>query len=85
MSETPTPKRPRGRPAQHLDAAARQAAYRERQETEAAEGFIALRLTEKPTLAFVELMIDRLLTQATDPDALRRALRVRLEATPKEG
>lgn len=75
-------KRSRGRPARYLDAADRQAAYRERQATAAALGAAARTLVEKPTLPFVTLILDRLLAQAEDPDALRAQLLDQLAAAP---
>lgn len=66
--------RGRGRPAVHLDGAARQEAYRERQAGELAKGKALIAITDAPTRAFVRLMVGRLLTQAADPEAERQAL-----------
>lgn len=67
-------KRGRGRPAVHVDGAHRQAAWRERQQIEAAEGWLALQRIERPTLPFVQQLVGRLLERADDPAAVRRAL-----------
>jgi hypothetical protein len=64
-------RRGRGRPARYLDGADRQAAFRERRADEAALGEAARALIGKPTPAFVKLVIDRLLDQATDREAVR--------------
>lgn len=69
-----TGKRGRGRPAVHVDGAARQAAWRERQQIEAAEGWLALQRVERPTLPFVQQLVARLLERSGDPAAVRRAL-----------
>jgi hypothetical protein len=75
-------KRSRGRPARYLDAADKQAAYRERQAQAAALGAAARALIDKPTLPFVTLIMGRLLAQAADPDALRAQLLDQLAAAP---
>jgi len=71
MAEGKETKRPRGRPAVYLDAADRQAAFRERRDNEAALGQGARALIARPSPAFVRLMIDRLLDQAADREAVR--------------
>lgn len=71
MPEGETRKRARGRPAVYLDDADRQAAFRERRDNEAALGQGARALIDRPTPTFVRLMVDRLLDQAADPEAVR--------------
>lgn len=67
-------RRRRGRPAVYLDDADRQAAHRERQLTRAAMGEAAMALCEKPSPAFVKLMLKRMIEQASDPVAARAEL-----------
>ena len=84
MSETTkSVKRGRGRPRQYLDDADRQEAHRERHANAHALGQAARTLFEKPTLRVAEVVIDRLLAQASDPEAIRVALRARLDGSAK--
>lgn len=80
---TAAEKRGRGRPRQYLDGADRQEAYRERQATAQAMGEAARALLERPTLRVAELVIDRLLEQAADPEAMRAALLAKLGAASR--
>lgn len=67
-------RRSRGRPAQYLDAADRQAASRERQAMVALRGQAAAALTDRPTLPFIKLLVDRALDQAADREGMRAEL-----------
>lgn len=71
MPDTP---RKRGRPALYLDNVDRQAAYRERQNNEAALGAAARRIVEKPTPTQVAKLAARTVGQAADPAATAQAL-----------
>lgn len=71
MSDIP---RRRGRSARHLDAAERQAAYRERQADAAALGMAARQIVEHPTPALVAAIAARAVGQAADPAAAAQEL-----------
>lgn len=73
----PTPGREkagRGRPTVYIDNADRQSAHRERQATRLAMGEAAMALHERPSPAFVKLMLKRMIEQAADPAAARAEL-----------
>lgn len=74
MKEVRAQTRGRGRPPVHIDDADRQSAHRERQATRLAMGEAAMALHEKPSPAFVKLMLKRLIEQAADPAAARAEL-----------
>lgn len=75
-----TGRRGRGRPALYLDAADRQAAFRERREIAVLKGEAAVAMTDQPTLPFVKLLVDRLLAQSSDPERVRVELACYLAA-----
>lgn len=71
MSDIP---RRRGRSARHLDAAERQAAYRERQADAAALGMAARQIVKHPTPALVAAIAARAVGQAADPAAAQELI-----------
>jgi hypothetical protein len=78
-------KKRRGRPAIHLDQAARQAAFRERQADAATLGAVARRALDRPTPAFLKRLIARAIDQADDPAALQADLMAHLKGVTIKG
>lgn len=72
--------RRRGRPAIYLDDADRQAAHRDRRETQASADALTAARVKRPSAAFVKELMDRFIRQAGDPVAARADLAAYLAA-----